>query len=75
MPHRRPRVTADDDVDVDVDVLQRLDADVCAALEYLCVHANEIPGGTEIAECLTRHRRRRPGPAGVVDPRRAAAAG
>jgi hypothetical protein len=61
MPHRPRPTAAPPDVDVDPAVLQRLDADVCAALDFLVDHATDVPWGREVAECLARSgRSRRP---------------
>lgn len=45
------------DTEVEID-LAVLDADVSAALDYLCTHAGEWAGGTATAARITRHRRR-----------------
>ncbi|MFN2505467.1 MAG: hypothetical protein ABR540_14780 [Acidimicrobiales bacterium] len=47
----------DDDTEVEID-LAMLDADVNAALDYLCAHAGDWPDGREVAACISRHRRR-----------------
>ena len=62
MPHRHSPTAPPLDDYVDAAVLQRLDADARAALDFLVDRAAEIPGGHEIAECLTRSHRRRRGP-------------
>ena len=43
----------------DAEILERLEADSRAALDYLCTHAEEFPEGREVAECLARQARLR----------------
>lgn len=45
------------DTEVEID-LAVLDADVSAALDYLCAHAGEWADGRTVATRITRHRRR-----------------
>jgi hypothetical protein len=65
-PHHPTASRLDDDTasplddDVDAAVLQWVDDDARAALDFLVDHAADVPGGRQIAECLTRSRRRRP---------------
>lgn len=40
------------------EVRKLLDADVYAALEYLCLHADAWPEGRRVATRIRRHRRR-----------------
>ncbi|MGH9165318.1 MAG: hypothetical protein ACRDZW_07405 [Acidimicrobiales bacterium] len=46
-----------DDTEVEIEIAV-LDADVSAALDYLCAHAGEWPGGLTVAARIARHRRR-----------------
>lgn len=51
-----PTLRSDDDVDAEVAAL--VEADARYALDYLCAHADDWPGGSEVVECLARRRRR-----------------
>lgn len=57
MTHPSPVDIDMDDTEVEID-LAVLDADVSAALDYLCTHAGEWAGGRNVAARITRHRRR-----------------
>jgi hypothetical protein len=57
MTHPSPVDIDMDDTEVEID-LAVLDADVSAALDYLCVHAGEWGGGRNVAARIARHRRR-----------------
>ena len=57
MAHPSPVDIDMDDTEVEID-LAVLDADVSAALDYLCTHAGEWAGGRNVAARITRHRRR-----------------
>ena len=65
MAHPCPVDIDMDDTEVEID-LAVLDADVSAALDYLCTHAGEWAGGRSVAARITRHRRRTQ----AVDPAR-----
>ncbi len=52
-----PTLRSDDDVDAKVAAL--VEADAHHALDYLCAHAADWPGGSKVSECLARRRRRR----------------
>ena len=57
MAHPNPVDIDMDDTEVEID-LALLDADVSAALDYLCAHAGEWAGEPGTAARITRHRRR-----------------
>ena len=57
MARPNPVVIDMDDTEVEIN-LAVLDADVSAALDYLCTHAGEWAGGPAVAARITRHRRR-----------------
>ena len=57
MAHPNPVDIDMDDTEVEID-LAVLDADVSAALDFLCTHAAEWAGGRNVAARITRHRRR-----------------
>ena len=57
MAHPKPVDIDMDDTEVEID-LAVLDADVSAALDYLCAHAGEWAGELGTAARITRHRRR-----------------
>ena len=57
MAHRNPVEIDMGDPEVEID-LAVLDADVSAALGYLCAHAGEWDGGRTVAARIARHRRR-----------------
>ena len=59
MAHPNPVDIDMDDTEVEID-LAVLDADVSAALDYLCAHASEWAGERAAAARITRHRRRTP---------------
>lgn len=52
------RFEEDDDDYVDPAVVASVQADVDAALEFLCAHAGDWPGGRSVAARIRRHRRR-----------------
>ena len=57
MAHPNPVDIDMDDTEVEID-LTVLDADVSAALDFLCAHAGEWAAGPADAARITRHRRR-----------------
>ena len=57
MAHPSPVDIDMDDTEVEID-LAVLDADVSAALDYLCAHAGEWAGEPATAARITRRRRR-----------------
>lgn len=50
--------------EIDPSVVRLVDAAAQAALDYLCAHADEWPGGRAVAARIARHRRRTAMPAG-----------
>ncbi len=57
MAHPNPGDIDMGDTEVEID-LAVLDADVSAALDYLCAHAGDWPDGRDVAARISRHRRR-----------------
>lgn len=63
MAHPQPATKANevpfvDEDYVDPTVEAHIQADADAALEFLCAHADEWPGGRGVASRIRRHRRR-----------------